>query len=150
MSNDVLFDFAISRNPVIENPSEYVLADKDWEDFISFVESEFTETERDEPYQAVSQSLTNVLEKALEEDGLLESNQEILSSLKNSIAPNIRKDLLRNEEEIRKALEEEIVFQKANTTGLFEYQLPRDPNAIKAIELLESGEYKNILLGQSE
>ena len=150
MSNDVLFDFAISRDLVIENPSEYVLADEDWEDFIAFVESEFTGTDRDEPYQAVSQSLTDVLEKALEEDGLLESNQEILSSLENSIAPNIREDLIRNEEEIRKALEEEIVFQKANTTGLFEYQLPRDPNAIKAIELLESGEYKNILLDQGE
>ena len=106
--------------------------------------------ERDDPYQAVSQSLTDVLEKALEEDGLLESNQEILSSLENSMAPNIREDLLRNEEEIRKALEEEIVFQKANITGLFEYQLPRDTNAIKAIELLESGEYKKILLGQGE
>ena len=150
MSNDVLFDFAINRDVVIGNPSEYVLADEDWEDFISFVESEFTGTERDEPYQAVSHRLTNVLEKALEEDGILELNQEILSSLENSIAPNIREDLLRNEKEIRKALEEEIVFQKANTTGLFEYQLPRDPNAIKAIELLESGEYKNILLGQCE
>ena len=150
MSNNVLFDFAISRNLVIKNPSEYVLADEDWEDFISFVESEFTGTERDDPYQAVSQSLTDVLEKALEEDGLLESNQEILSSLENSMAPNIREDLLRNEEEIRKALEEEIVFQKANITGLFEYQLPRDTNAIKAIELLESGEYKKILLGQGE
>ena len=149
MSNDVLFDFAISRDLVIENPSEYVLTDEDWEDFISFVESEFGNKKR-RTYKAISQSLTDVLEKALVEDGLLESNQEILSSLENSMAQNIREDLIRNEEEIRKALEEEIVFQKANTTGLFKYQLPRDPNAIKAIELLESGEYKNILLGQGK
>ena len=74
----------------------------------------------------------------------------ILDSLQSSLYPNIREDLTRNEVAIRKSLEEEIVFQKANTTGLFEYQLPRDPNTLKAIDLLESGEHKNILLGKSE
>ena len=56
----------------------------------------------------------------------------------------------RNEDQIRTALEEEIVYHKTNTTGLFQYQLPKDQNSQKAIEILESGEYKNILLGPAK
>ena len=150
INNDVFFDFAISRDITIEDPSKYILTDDDWSDFISFVEEEFDGGERGLPYEPISSELLEVLENTLEEDGLLALNQTTLDSLQASILPNIREDIKRNEEAIRKSLEEEIVFQKANTTGLFEYQLPRDPNTLKAIELLESGEHKDILLGKGE
>ena len=41
INNDVFFDFAISRDLTIEDPSKYILTDDDWSDFISFVEDEF-------------------------------------------------------------------------------------------------------------
>ncbi|MBM55144.1 MAG: peptidase S41 [Euryarchaeota archaeon] len=150
INNDVFFDFAISRDLTIEDPSKYILTNDDWSDFISFVEEEFDGGERGLPYEPISSELLEMLENTLEEDGLLALNQTTLDSLQASILPNIREDIKRNEEAIRKSLEEEIVFQKANTTGLFEYQLPRDPNTLKAIELLESGEHKDILLGKGE
>ena len=86
----------------------------------------------------------------MDDDGILASNEEALNALQLSVSPNIREDLTRFKDQIKKSLEEEIVFQKTNTTGLFEYQLPRDPNAIKAVDLLESGEYKNILVGPAK
>ena len=150
MDNDLLFDFALSRDFTIEDPSTYTLSEEDWEAFIVFVESEFSNGNRETPYQAESEALLGFLEEVMDDDGILASNEEALNALQLSVSPNIREDLTRFKDQIKKSLEEEIVFQKTNTTGLFEYQLPRDPNAIKAVELLESGEYKNILLGQGE
>ena len=150
IDNDVLFDFSISRDFIIENPSKFSLSESEWEEFVAFVKSEFDDNERGKPYQAVSLEMLNVLEIALEDDGLLSKNQSLVDSLQNAFLPDIELDLKRNETEIRIALEEEIVFHKTNSSGLFEYQLPRDPNTLKAIELLESEEYKNILLGPSK
>ena len=150
MDNDLLFEFALSRDFTIEDPSTYTLSEEDWEAFIVFVESEFSNGNRETPYQAESEALLGFLEEVMDDDGILASNEEALNALQLSVSPNIREDLTRFKDQIKKSLEEEIVFQKTNTTGLFEYQLPRDPNAIKAVELLESGEYKNILVGPAE
>ena len=150
MDNDLLFDFALSRDFTIEDPSTYTLSEEDWEAFIVFVESEFSNGNRETPYQAESESLLGFLEEVMDDDGILASNEEALNALQLSVSPNIREDLTRFKDQIKKSLEEEIVFQKTNTTGLFEYQLPRDPNAIKAVDLLESGEYKNILVGPAK
>ena len=150
MDNDLLFDFALSRDFTIEDPSTYTLSEEDWEAFIVFVESEFSNGNRETPYQAESEALLGFLEEVMDDDGILASNEEALNALQLSVSPNIREDLTRFKDQIKKSLEEEIVFQKTNTTGLFEYQLPRDPNAIKAVELLESGEYKNILVGPAK
>ena len=150
MDNDLLFDFALSRDFTIEDPSTYTLSEEDWEAFIVFVESEFSSGNRVTPYQAESEALLGFLEEVMDDDGILASNEEALNALQLSVSPNIREDLTRFKDQIKKSLEEEIVFQKTNTTGLFEYQLPRDPNAIKAVELLESGEYKNILVGPAK
>ena len=150
MDNDLLFDFALSRDFTIEDPSTYTLSEEDWEAFIVFVESEVSNGNRETPYQAESEALLGFLEEVMDDDGILASNEEALNALQLSVSPNIREDLTRFKDQIKKSLEEEIVFQKTNTTGLFEYQLPRDPNAIKAVELLESGEYKNILVGPAK
>ena len=150
MDNDLLFDFALSRDFTIEDPSTYTLSEEDWEAFIVFVESEFSNGNRETPYQAESEALLGFLKEVMDDDGILASNEEALNALQLSVSPNIREDLTRFRDQIKKSLEEEIVFQKTNTTGLFEYQLPRDPNAIKAVELLESGEYKNILVGPAK
>ena len=150
MDNDLLFDFALSRDFTIEDPSTYTLSEEDWEAFIVFVESEFSNGNRETPYKAESEALLGFLEEVMDDDGILASNEEALNALQLSVSPNIREDLTRFKDQIKKSLEEEIVFQKTNTTGLFEYQLPRDPNAIKAVELLESGEYKNILVGPAK
>lgn len=150
MDNDLLFDFALSRDFTIEDPRTYTLSEEDWEAFIVFVESEFSNGNRETPYQAESEALLGFLEEVMDDDGILASNEEALNALQLSVSPNIREDLTRFKDQIKKSLEEEIVFQKTNTTGLFEYQLPRDQNAIKAVELLESGEYKNILVGPAK
>ena len=151
LKNDVFFDFVISRpDIVVEDPSSYQLSDELYNDFIAFVQSEFVSTEREAPYECATNELLDILETSLEEDGLLVENAVLLETFKSSTAPNILVDIQKNEDQIRTALEEEIVYHKTNTTGLFQYKLPKDQNSQKAIEILESGEYKNILLGPSK
>jgi len=56
-------------------------------------------------------------------------------------------DLSRHEVAIRKALEQELVVHLYNTTGQFKHGLQQDKVALKAVDLLESGEYLNVLAG---
>jgi carboxyl-terminal processing protease len=151
LENNVLFDFAITKkNLTINNPESFSLSSDLWEEFISFTDSAFSNDEREFPYSPNSTLVIDVLEAALESDGLLDTNRDLLAALESTTATNLRADIKRNEELIRRALEEEFVFHKANTSGLFEYQLPKDSNALKAIELLETGEYKDILVGPTK
>ena len=150
VDNDLLFDFALSRDFTIEDPGAYTLSEEDWNAFIVFVEAEFSNGNRENLYQAESENLLDLLEEVMDDDGFLTSNEQALNTLQLAVSPNIREDLTRHKDQIKKFLEEEIVFQKTNTTGLFKYKLPRDPNTIKAVELLESGDYKNILVGPAK
>ena len=151
LKNDVFFDFVISRPDIIvEDPSSYRVSDELYNDFIAFVQSEFASTDRKAPYECATNEILEILETSLKDDGLLEENATLLETFKSSTAANILLDMQRNEDQIRTALEEEIVYHKTNTTGLFQYQLPKDQNSQKAIEILESGEYKNILLGPAK
>jgi carboxyl-terminal processing protease len=151
IENNVFFDFAITKSGLeIVNPKDFRVDDGLWEEFIAFVETAFTDTERDFPYDANSAMILGALEKSLQEEGVIEGNSKFIEALQTSTQPSIREDLTRNLETIRTALEEELVFHMANTSGLFEYQLPLDLNALKAVELLETGSYKDILSGSSE
>ena len=151
LENDVFFDFVISRpDIVVEDPSNYQLSDGIFSDVVNFVQSEFDTPKREAPYECSTNELLEILEISLKDDGLLEENAALLKSFKSSTAPNILDDIQRNEDQIRTALEEEIVYHKTNTTGLFQYKLPKDPNSLKAIKVLESGDYKNILLGSAK
>lgn len=151
IENNVFFDFAITQKDlIIDNPERFRVDEELMEEFISYVEYAFANEDRKFPYSPNSSMVIEALEETLDSDGLLAENRELLLSLQNLTLPNLKEDLFRNEEMIKKALEEELVFHKANTTGLFEYQLPVDPNALKAVELLETGHYKDILVGAAE
>ena len=69
---------------------------------------------------------------------------------KSDLEPNLEKDLLNNKDQITRLLEEELIFHKVNTSGLYQFQLPKDPNIVKALELLNNEEYKNILIGPAQ
>ena len=57
------------------------------------------------------------------------------------------RDLARHEPAIRQALEQELVVHLYNTTGQFKHGLQQDAVALKAVELLESDGYLNVLAG---
>lgn len=146
ISNDVLFNYAVSKQDMkIENPSEFACTDELWNDFTSYA----TALENIE-YASHSSEIVGALELALEDENLLDENKAAYDQLANLLEPNLAKDLSNNRDLVTRALEEELIFHKVNTSGLYEFQLPKDPNIIKALEILNTEEYKSILVGPSE
>jgi hypothetical protein len=57
--------------------------------------------------------------------------------------------LASHEDEIRQILGKEFVFHVENTSGVFKFELPKDQVALAAISTLESGNYMQILAGNT-
>ena len=82
------------------------------------------------------------------EDGFIDSS-ELMSNLKTLIKPNLETDLKTHEDDIRQILGKEYVFHLENTSGVFKFELPKDLVTLEAISTLESGNYLQILSGNT-
>jgi len=155
LESGVLFDFAVNEiNKDGEdykiNPDSFELSNQQWDAFVKFVNDEFSlelleSTGRDFPYEPQTKFLVDILEAAMEEDGTLESNSDLITRLSDLSKPNLIEDLYKNKKEIRAALSEELIFHSENTSGVFRHVLPNDIVALEAVSKLESGEYLKIL-----
>lgn len=146
VANDVFFNFAINKREMqIETPSEFSCDDALWNEFTAY-----TTSLNDIEYTSMSSEILDALEASLEEENLLTDNQNAYEQLATLLEPNLEKDLLNNKDQITRLLEEELIFHKVNTSGLYQFQLPKDPNIVKALELLNNEEYKNILIGPAQ
>lgn len=145
IDNHVLFDFAVHQRSqwnVPEFAGDFELTDSMWESFVTYVAS------MDEaPYASLTQQAFESLLSKAEEELLVEANDAALSQLKLGLQANVRTDLERHGSEIREALEHELVIHLYNTTGEFEHGLRRNAVTLKAVELLESGAYLDVLSG---
>jgi carboxyl-terminal processing protease len=145
IDNHVLFDFAVHQRSqwnVPEFAGDFELTDSMWESFVTYVAS------MDEaPYASLTQQAFESLLSKAEEELLVEANGAALSQLKLGLQADVRADLERHGSEIREALEHELVIHLYNTTGEFEHGLRRDAVTLKAVELLESGAYLDVLSG---
>lgn len=146
VANDVFFNFAINKREMqIETPSEFSCDDALWNEFTAY-----TTSLNDIEYTSMSSEILDALEASLEEENLLTDNRNAYEQLANLLQPNLEMDLLNNKDQITRVLEEELIFHKVNTSGLYQFQLPKDPNIVKALELLNNEEYKNILIGPAQ
>ena len=72
------------------------------------------------------------------------------ASFEGILLPQIERDLNRFRDEITWALEEELVMRYHLQTGVIAWSVPRDSTLNKAIHLLTSGQYEQILAGTAE
>jgi hypothetical protein len=70
-----------------------------------------------------------------------------LEALKAGLQANVVADLERHKSEVQRALEQELVAHLYNTSGEYRHGLVHDPVALRAVELLETGEYAALLTG---
>ena len=101
----------------------------------------------DVPYASESLQAFQKLEATAEAEWLDDANAKAFDALRAGLAADVSADLARHEVAIRRALEQELVVHLYNTTGQFKHGLQQDEVALKAVELLESGEYLNVLAG---
>ncbi len=155
LDSGVLFDFAVNETNLGGeaynlDPESFELSEIQWGAFMRFMNDEFSSelletTGRDFPYEPKTKLVVEVLEDAMEEDGTLASNADLINRLNNLSKPNLNEDLNKYEIEIREALTEELIYHTENTSGVFRHLLPNDEVAKEAVSKLESGEYLEIL-----
>ena len=146
--NGVLFDFAVQHRDNLVYPSdaaEFDLDEATWRAFLEYVEGL-----ENVPYASRTLEAFEVLEAQAKDELLEEINAPTLATLKKGLSANVSQDLERHRVEIERALNQELVVHLYNTSGEFRHGLRHDPVANRAIELLESGEYADILQGPEQ
>lgn len=156
INSGVFFDFVVTTSGDIEGSIDldsFEINDRQWESFLKYTVEQFNDqelqnTDRIFPYEPLSKKLIIDLEEAMTEDGFIDSS-ELMSNLKTLIKPNLETDLKTHEDDIRQILAKEYVFHLENTSGVFKFELPKDLVTLEAISTLESGNYLEILSGNT-
>ena len=145
LENGVLFDFAVQQRGALDAPedaAEFVLDEATWNTFVAYV-SALEEV----PYASQTLQAFASLEATAKEELLDHVNEKALITLKSGLQADVPVDLKTHQTEVRRALEQELVVHLYNTSGEYKHGLVHDPVALRAVALLESGEFVSILTG---
>ncbi len=145
LENGVLFDFAVQQREQLRVPddaAEFSLSEATWHVFVNEVAS-LAEV----PYASQTMKAFETLQTTAQEELLDVENVAALEALKAGLQANVVADLERHKSEVQRALEQELVAHLYNTSGEYRHGLVHDPVALRAVELLETGEYAALLTG---
>ena len=148
LENGVLFDFAVQHRDALVAPEDAIafeVSDGTWQSFVGF-----TQGLTDLPYASKTLEAFEALERTAQEELLDASNAAALEALRAGLVANVGQDLDRHRTEIERELEHELVVHLYNTSGEYRHGLAQDPVAQRAVTLLESKEYTEILRGPSD
>ena len=145
LENGVLFDFAVRHREQLRVPddaAEFTLSEATWHVFVNEVAS-LAEV----PYASQTMKAFESLQTTAQEELLDVENVAALEALKAGLQANVAADLERHKAGVQRALEQELVAHLYNTSGEYRHGLIHDPVALRAVELLETGEYAAMLTG---
>ena len=148
LENGVLFDFAVQHRDALVAPEDAIafeVSDGTWRSFVGFAQSL-----TDLPYASKTLEAFQALELTAEEELLDAPNAAALEALRAGLVANVGEDLERHRAEIERELAHELVVHLYNTSGEYRHGLAYDPVAQRAVKLLESKEYNEILQGPSD
>ena len=148
LENGVLFDFAVQHRDALVAPEDAIafeVSDGTWRSFAGFAQGL-----TDLPYASKTLEAFQALERTAEEELLEAPNAAALEALRAGLVANVGEDLERHRAEIERELAHELVVHLYNTSGEYRHGLAHDPVAQRAVKLLESKEYNEILQGPSD
>ena len=87
-----------------------------------------------------------LLEAAASEQ-YIDTEGEAFDAFSKVLAPDTQRDLNQFRQEIQTALEQEIILRYYLQDGVIEWLIPQDSVLLKSIDLLSSGEARQLLLG---
>ena len=144
LRSDAIFNFAsvyYLENPSIATPEAYVFEDKEYEDFISFVDegnSNFQTKSEKKFEQAFELSEKEALSK-----GIKNSYEDLVQQLQKQKIEELNK----NKESIKELLSDEIINRYYFKKGEYQNHIAFSPFIKEAISVLENDEqYRSILL----
>ena len=144
LRSDAIFNFA-SRyyhdNPSIAAPETYVFEDKEYEDFISFVE------EGNSNFQTKSEKKFEKAFKLSEKEALSNGIEKSYKELVEQLQKQKIEELSKNKENIKELLSDEIINRYYFKKGEYQNHIAFSPFIKEAISVLENDEqYRSILL----
>ena len=145
LDHRTLFDFVVANRDALDAPEDaldFRLTDDWWERFVAHVESLDKVPYASETEQAFADLLATANSELL-----TEPNQQAFDRLEADLKPAVRDDLERHAEEIRAALEAEMVAHRFGKQGTYRHGLATDPVATEALAVLDSERYTAILSG---
>ena len=148
LENGVLFDFAVQHRDALVAPADAIafeVSDETWRSFVGFAQGL-----TDLPYASKTLEAFQALERTAEEELLDAPNAAALEALRAGLVANVGEDLERHRAEIERELAHELVVHLYNTSGEYRHGLAHDPVAQRAVKLLESKEYNEILQGPTD
>jgi len=148
LENGVLFDFAVQHRDALLAPEDAIafeVSDGIWRSFVGFAQGL-----TDLPYTSKSLEAFQALERTAEEELLDAPNAAALEALRAGLVANVGEDLERHRTEIERELAHELVVHLYNTSGEYRHGLAHDPVAQRAVKLLESKEYLEVLQGPTD
>ena len=137
----MIFDFVTEfarRTDSLPGPKVYKLPSSEYKAFLSFLE------DREFYFQPNSEKRIEELATYIEEDAHLKS---ALSQLENRVAKEKKDDLTKFEDEIKRALQQEIIKRYFYRSGIIESSFAQDQVVLKATDMLEDVSGYQKLLG---
>lgn len=132
-------EFALGRDS-ISSAREFVVSEELYADFVNWLQ------DKDYDYTTRVEKTIDDLETYAEREKYFEDIRDELASLKESVSHSKEQDLITFKEEIKEALKDEIVSRYYFQQGIIETSLDKDPELVKALEILKDpGQYTSIL-----
>jgi carboxyl-terminal processing protease len=143
LNKSYIFYFATSyrlSHPSIVKASEFRLSDSEYNDFVAFLK------DKEYDYTTKSEKLMEDLKKSAEEEKTYDSSKPEFEALNTKLAHNKSDDLMKNKEEIKNLLEEEITSRYYFQNGRLESFIKSDTEVDEALKVLKDGtRYRSIL-----
>ena len=145
-STEVMFNWVVDyimKHDSIAKPEEFRLTDEEWKDFSkAVVDAGFK-------YDRETEKLYGELIKVAKLEGYYDDNKDEFEALKAKLSHNLARELEKNERQIRRVLEADIIAAYHYQKGVIAYQNKCDKQVAEAMRLVVSGdEYKKVFEAQ--
>lgn len=142
-SKNYFFDYAtqyVKQHKAIPAANNFSLSPAEFSDFSNWLSG------KDYSYKTKTEVLLDSLSSATKEDKLFEASKTELAALKTKVMHDKKQDLLKNKDEVKRILENEIAARYYFQKGRIIQNLREDETVIKAIELSGKPEQIQALL----
>ena len=141
----ILFDYAIKyhfEHPAIKPAKDFELTNAEYNDFVKWAVTQ------DFDYTTQAEKDLNLLEASAKRERYFENISEQLKALRNKLSHSKEADIMKFKDEIKTALEQEIVVHYYLQKGTREQSFAKDPEIQEALKLFtDMPRYQSILKG---
>lgn len=140
---DLIFDYATIyklNNPNLRDGIDFRVNDTEYADFVAWVQ------DKDYEYSTESESMLAEFKEVAEEEEYFDAIEAEFKALESKIHSDKKNDLIKQSDEIKRLLENEIVTRYFYRKGAIQNSFVYDVEVAKAVELIQNpNEYKKLL-----